>query len=106
MIAIIDKLGIVVATGAFDGFYISSTASNDMANDNFEADLYMSRSLENIAYIRQMLGELHVVAEREGAEMLCYLIGMAYVEAGGLQSGRRSLSAEAGQRHKSPRVPF
>jgi len=49
---------------------------------------------ENIAYIRQMLGELRQVALGEGADMLCYLIEMAYVEAGDLQAGRcpRSLS--------------
>jgi hypothetical protein len=43
-------------------------------------------SLENITFIRQMLQELQKVAERENAEMLCYLIEMAYVEAGDLQS--------------------
>ena len=32
---------------------------------------------ENIAYIRQMLGELRQVARAEGADMLCYLIEMA-----------------------------
>ena len=33
-----------------------------------------------------MLRELQKVAEHENAEMLCYLIEMAYVEAGDLQS--------------------
>lgn len=47
---------------------------------------------QNIAYIRQMLGELRQVAESEGEPMLCYLIEMAYVEAGDLQSGRRPWS--------------
>ena len=47
---------------------------------------------ENIAYIRQMLGELRQVALAEGADMLCYLIEMAYVEAGDLQAGRRPRS--------------
>lgn len=47
---------------------------------------------QNIAYIRQMLAELRLVAQNEGADMLCYLIEMAYVEAGDLQSGRRSVS--------------
>lgn len=47
---------------------------------------------ENIAYIRQMLGELRQVALGEGADMLCYLIEMAYVEAGDLQAGRRPRS--------------
>ncbi|AYD00703.1 hypothetical protein [Neorhizobium sp. NCHU2750] len=46
-------------------------------------------SVENIAYIRQMLGELRQIAYREGADMLCYLVEMAYVEAGDIQSGTR-----------------
>lgn len=50
-------------------------------------------SAENVAYIRQMLGELRQVAFGEGADMLCYLIEMAYVEAGDIQSGRRPCSA-------------
>lgn len=47
---------------------------------------------ENIAYIRQMLGELRTVAANEGADMLRYLIEMAYVEAGDIQSGVRPFS--------------
>ena len=47
---------------------------------------------ENIAYIRQMLGELRQVALGEGADMLCYLIERAYVEAGDVQAGRRPRS--------------
>ena len=47
---------------------------------------------ENIVYIRQMLGELRQVALLERADMLCYLIEMAYVEADDLQAGRRSIS--------------
>ncbi len=49
-------------------------------------------SVEKVAYIRQMLGELRQVAFAEGADMLCYLIEMAYVEAGDIQSGRRPRS--------------
>lgn len=55
---------------------------------------------ENIAYIRQMLGELRQVARNEGADMLCYLIEMAYVEAGDIQAGRRGTSFSQGQRNK------
>ncbi len=47
---------------------------------------------ENLAYIRQMLGELRTVANNEGADMLRYLIEMAYVEAGDILSGLRPLS--------------
>ncbi|MBT9368271.1 hypothetical protein [Rhizobium sp. CSW-27] len=64
-----------------------------------------SDSFETFAYIRQMLGELRVVADREGADMLCYLIEMAYVEAGDLQIGRRRLSIDHGQGDKSPDMP-
>lgn len=45
-----------------------------------------SASREKIAFIRQMLAELHQVAEKEDASMLCYLIEMAYVEAGELHN--------------------
>lgn len=48
---------------------------------------------ENVAYIRQMLGELRAVAHNEGADMLRYFIEMAYVEAGDIQSGLRPMSA-------------
>ena len=47
---------------------------------------------ENLAYIRQMLGELRTVANNEGADMLRYLIEMAYVEAGDILSGFRPVS--------------
>ncbi len=60
---------------------------------------------ENIAYIRQMLGELRLVAQKEGAEMLCYLIEMAYVEAGDVQAGRRALSIQRSNGDKPTRVP-
>ncbi|SIR16959.1 hypothetical protein SAMN05880590_11325 [Rhizobium sp. RU35A] len=60
---------------------------------------------ETIAYICQMLAELRVVADRQGAEMLCYLIEMAYVEANDLQSGRRRRSIDHRQGDKSPDMP-
>jgi peptidase E len=53
----------------------------------------------NISYIRDMLAELRNVADREGADLLCYLIEMAYVEAGDLHSGTRSFSIEHGKRN-------
>ncbi|MGE6739275.1 hypothetical protein ACQKGC_03255 [Allorhizobium pseudoryzae] len=43
----------------------------------------------NLAYIRQMLGQLRLVAHQERAHLLCYLIEMAYIEAGELQIGPR-----------------
>ncbi len=54
---------------------------------------------ESISYIRQMLGELRQVARGEGADMLCYLIEMAYVEAGDVQSGLRPRSVVHRDRH-------
>ncbi|MGA1801419.1 hypothetical protein [Rhizobium sp. HT1-10] len=48
---------------------------------------------ENIAFVRQMLAELRQVAEKEGADVLCYLLEMAYVEAGDLQSGRQPVAS-------------
>lgn len=48
---------------------------------------------QNLAYIHEMLGELRMAAQREGADMLCYLIEMAYVEAAELQTGKRPLSS-------------
>lgn len=40
---------------------------------------------QRVAYVRQMLGELRALADIRGCEMLCYLIEMAYVEAGDIQ---------------------
>ncbi len=55
------------------------------------------RTAENIAYICQMLGELRQVAANEGADMLCYLIEMAFIEACDVQAGKRALSLRQGQ---------
>lgn len=46
----------------------------------------------NIAYVRHMLGQLRQVAFKENADMLCYLLEMAYVESGDMLSGRRPRS--------------
>ena len=54
---------------------------------------------DNIAFIRQMLGELRQVASNEGADMLCYLLEMAYVEAGDLQAGSDTSSIRHGKRY-------
>lgn len=60
---------------------MSDSTSKETFSDN--------RSDHNIQYIRQMLGELRSVAEAEKAEMLCYLIEMAFMEAGDLVEKRR-----------------
>ena len=57
-----------------------------------KGSLDKARSEQNIAYIKQMLGELHSVAAGEKAEMLCYLIDMAYLEASDVLEGRRTLN--------------
>ncbi|WP_246710205.1 hypothetical protein [Martelella soudanensis] len=41
---------------------------------------------EEIIYIRQILGQLRRLSNKDGAEMLCYLIDMAYIEAGDVQT--------------------
>lgn len=43
-----------------------------------------TRSYQNLVYVRQMLRELRNVAEGEEAQMLCYLIEMAMMEANDL----------------------
>jgi hypothetical protein len=53
----------------------------------------------NISYIREMLAELRNVADREGADLLCYLIEMAYVEAGDIHSGSRAFSIHHSKRN-------
>jgi hypothetical protein len=53
-----------------------------------------------IDYIWQALGELRQMAESESADLLCYLIEMAYVEAGDLKAGRQAQSVRHhGKRH-------
>lgn len=76
-----------------------------MDSKNGSAETDESRRRQNIAYIRQMLGELRLVAQGEGADMLCYLIEMAYVEAGDVQTGRRELSLRQQDRDKPARMP-
>lgn len=61
---------------------------------------------EKISYVRQMLAELRVVAEGENADLLCYLIEMAYVEAGDVLAGRSPSSLTHGKGDKPPRMPM
>ena len=55
---------------------------------SFPAEREGSQKLteEEIIYIRQILGQLRRLSNKDGAEMLCYLIDMAYLEAGEVQS--------------------
>lgn len=63
-----------------------------MASRPTQGTLDNARTEQNITYIRQMLGELRAVADSERADMLCYLIEMAYLEAGDVLSGKQPLS--------------
>ncbi len=63
-----------------------------MATRPTAGSLESAKTEQNITYIRQMLGELRFVAESENADMLCYLIEMAYLEAGDVLTGLRSPS--------------
>ncbi len=58
-----------------------------------------STAIRSITYIRHMLGQLRQIAEEEHADMLCYLIEMAYVEAGDLQVGLLQSASVQSQRH-------
>ena len=57
-----------------------------------------------IVFIRQMLGELRMMAERERCEALCWLIEMAYVEAGDIQLGRMPSEVRIGKADEAGRM--
>lgn len=63
-----------------------------MPGHSSRGNLEKAQTEQNIAYIRQMLGELGAVARNEKADMLCYLIEMAYLEAGDVLAGTRPLN--------------
>ncbi|OCW56721.1 hypothetical protein [Hoeflea olei] len=57
-----------------------------------QVSLDKARTEQNLTYIRQMLAELRAVAAGEEADMLCYLIEMAYIEAGDVLEGERPVN--------------
>jgi len=57
-----------------------------------QSSLDTAQTEQKITYVRQMLGELGSVARSENADMLCYLIEMAYLEAGDVLAGTRPLN--------------
>jgi uncharacterized protein YcsI (UPF0317 family) len=59
-------------------------------------------SWERISYIKHMLGELSHVARAERADLLVYLIEMAFTEAGDLADAR--MSSRHIERHKAARM--
>ncbi|MBX9458835.1 MAG: hypothetical protein KL863_23915 [Rhizobium sp.] len=56
-------------------------------------------SRENIAYVRQMLAELAQVARKERADLLAYLLEMAFTEASDLLTDRSGVIK--GERNQS-----
>ncbi len=52
-------------------------------------DIRQRKRMENIEYVRSMLGQLRTIVEAERCEMLAYLIEMAYVEASDIMRGER-----------------
>ncbi|MBL0374833.1 hypothetical protein JJB09_22730 [Rhizobium sp. KVB221] len=63
-------------------------------------------TLERISYIKQMLAELSQVARTERAELLVYLLEMAFTEAGDLLSGKSVTSLAHVNRNETGRVPM
>jgi hypothetical protein len=59
-------------------------------------------SRENIAYVRQMLAELAQVARNERADLLAYLLEMAFTEASDLLADRSV--AVKGERDQTTRM--
>jgi hypothetical protein len=57
---------------------------------------------ENIAYVRQMLAELAQVARKERADLLAYLLEMAFTEATDLLSDY--LGGVKGERDQAARM--
>lgn len=53
-----------------------------MGNRPQADDVEGAKTEQNLVYVRQMLGELRAVADREREAMLAYLIEMAFLEAG------------------------
>ncbi len=48
-----------------------------------------ARGSETLEFVRSMLGQLRTMAEAERADMLVYLIEMAYLEASDIMRGER-----------------
>ena len=72
-------------------------------NDNAANSGDVPKAHNNLIYVRDMLGELRAVTEAEGADMLSYLIEMAYIECGDILSNSRPLnSGFQNKRYKAP----
>ncbi|QLF70136.1 hypothetical protein FE840_011635 [Peteryoungia desertarenae] len=64
-----------------------------------------AHTIERISYVREMLVELRLVAESENADLLCYLIEMACVEAGDILNRPGGTSFTHGKGDKPPGMP-
>jgi hypothetical protein len=63
-------------------------------------------SRERISYIKQMLAELSQVARAEQAELLVYLLEMAFTEAGDLLAGKSVSRSHQVKRNETGRMPM
>jgi len=60
---------------------------------------------ERISYIKQMLGELSLVARGERAELLVYLLEMAFTEASDILAGKSLSGLHQVQGNEAARMP-
>lgn len=65
---------------------------------------FSAASMERIFYIKQMLAELSQVARAERADLLAYLLEMAFTEAADLLSGTAPGNSRQINGHKSSNV--
>lgn len=61
-------------------------------------------SRERISYVKQMLAELSQVARAEHAELLVYLLEMAFTEAGDILTGKSSSMSHQVKRNETGRM--
>ena len=60
--------------------------------------------MERISYVKQMLGELSQVARSERADLLVYLLEMAYTEAGDILTGKSQAASRHVKRNQTGRM--
>ncbi len=71
---------------------------------NGEADI-SEQTRSDLLFIQQMLGELRNVAKVNDADMLMFLIEMAFAEVGDILIGKSLLRVRKIHGDQSPRVP-
>eukprot|EP01035_Chromulina_nebulosa_P001461 gene1461-1950_t len=71
-------------------------------NARTETDSHISASSrDRISYVQQMLGQLTQVARAERADLLVYLLEMAFTEAGDILSGHSGSGSGGVDRNKT-----